>query len=73
MVPGEKANGWTYAAQKNEERRTHPDLVAWEDLPEGEREKNLATVRQLPALLSRIGFEISRIDPAQEESSPTPA
>jgi hypothetical protein len=57
-----EANGWRYGKQKDNERRIHPDLVAWEALEDTEREKNLAFVRQLPALLARVGFQIDRME-----------
>jgi hypothetical protein len=52
--------GWNYGEQRDEKKRTHPDLAPWDDLPEREREKNLVMVRQLPVLLARIGFQIER-------------
>lgn len=55
-----EANGWVYGKQRDEKSRTHPDLVPWDELPEGEQEKNLTVVRQIPALLARIGFQIER-------------
>jgi predicted ThiF/HesA family dinucleotide-utilizing enzyme len=56
-----EADGWIYGEQRDENKRTHPDLVSWDDLPEGEREKNLTMVRQMPALLARVGFQIDRV------------
>jgi hypothetical protein len=56
-----EADGWIYGEQRDENKRTHPDLVSWDDLPEGEQEKNLAVVQQMPALLARIGFQIDRV------------
>lgn len=56
-----EADGWIYAEERDNEKRLHPDLVPWEELPEVEREKNLKVIRQLPALLARIGFEIGPI------------
>jgi TrkA-N domain/RyR domain len=62
-----EADGWIYDTQRDENKRTHPDLVSWNDLPEGEREKNLAVACHLPALLARIGFQIDRVaDPGIE-------
>lgn len=55
-----QADGWTYGEKRDDQQRTHPDLLPWEDLPAGEREKNYAMLRQLPALLARIGFQIER-------------
>ena len=62
-----ESDGWTYGEQRDENKRTHPDLVSWDNLPEGEREKNLTVVRQIPALLARIGFQIDRLaDPGSK-------
>jgi len=55
-----QAGGWRAGKQKDEKSRLHPDLVPWEDLPELEREKNRKMVRQLPALLARIGYQIDK-------------
>jgi hypothetical protein len=57
-----EADGWRFGPQRDEKQRTHPDLVSWEALDVDEREKNLAFVRQLPALLARIGFQIDRVE-----------
>jgi hypothetical protein len=63
-----EADGWIYGEQRDENKRTHPDLIIWNDLPEGEREKNLAVVRQMPALLARIGFQIDHVaDPGSKK------
>jgi predicted ThiF/HesA family dinucleotide-utilizing enzyme len=56
-----EADGWIYGEQRDENKHTHPDLVSWDDLPQEEREKNLAVVRQMPALLARVGFQIDRV------------
>ena len=57
-----EADGWIYGEQRDENKHTHPDLVSWDDLPEGEREKTLAVVRQIPAMLARVGFQIDRVE-----------
>jgi hypothetical protein len=56
-----EADGWTFGRKRDEKSRTHPDLVPWDELPEGEREKNRAVVRQIPPLLARIGFQIDQV------------
>ncbi len=56
-----EADGWVYGKQRDNKSRTHPDLVPWDELPEEEKEKNLAVVRQLPALLAQIGFQIDKV------------
>ncbi len=55
-----QADGWKYGSQKNEKKRLHPDLVAWNELPESERQKNRLMVSRLPVLLARIGFQIDK-------------
>jgi hypothetical protein len=60
-VDDRRRQGWKYAAgPKDAHRRTHPSMVAWECLPESEKEKDRDTVRHLPALLARTGLQIYR-------------
>ncbi len=55
--------GWTHApGPKNLERKTSPALVAWEELPETEKEKDRATAGQLPACLARASFQVYRLE-----------
>jgi hypothetical protein len=55
--------GWSYAPPpRNDEEKTHPCLVPWEELPEAEKDKDRQAVRQIPGLLARMGFEISKLD-----------
>ncbi len=54
--------GWIFApGPKNMKKKTHPDLVEWERLPEPEKEKNRAPVRELPIFLTRAGYRIDRL------------
>jgi hypothetical protein len=54
-----KSQGWRQKdGPKDERLRTHPDLVKWEQLPEPEREKNRAPMRDLPRILHEAGFLI---------------
>ncbi len=53
-----RASGWRWGPQKDKAKRTHPDLVPWEGLPEEERNKDRVFIRQLPSLLARLGFQI---------------
>lgn len=57
-----RRKGWVFApGSKNTNKKTHPDLVEWEHLPESEKEKNRAPVRELPAFLIRAGYRIDRL------------
>lgn len=55
-----RKQGWKLG-QRDEKRKTNPYLVAWEQLPEDERELNRSLVRDIPALLARAGFEVYRL------------
>jgi hypothetical protein len=53
--------GWSYApGPRDDAQKTHAALLTWNDLPEEEKEKNRAVVRELPAFLARAGLEIRR-------------
>ncbi|MEW6386502.1 MAG: RyR domain-containing protein [Thermodesulfobacteriota bacterium] len=55
--------GWSYAPPpRNDEKKTHPCLVPWEQLPEEEKDKDCQAVRQIPVLLSEMGFEIYKME-----------
>ena len=54
------AQGWTYGEQRNDELKTHPCLVAYEDLPEDEREYDRNTSTETLKLIMKLGFKISR-------------
>ncbi len=61
-VEERRMNGWTYApAPKNIKKKTTPYLVTWEELTEDIKELDRNTVRDLPGLLARIGFQIYRL------------
>jgi len=56
-----RRGGWGFApVSKNTKKKTHPDLVEWDHLPEPEKEKNRAPVRELPTFLTRAGYRIDR-------------
>jgi hypothetical protein len=55
------ARGYTYGPEKDD--RHHPDLVDWEHLTDGAREKDRAAVRQIPRILRQAGFQILRLPP----------
>ncbi len=52
-----KDDGWTHG-ERNDEKKTHPCLLTWEELPENEKDKDRNAVRNIPNLLASINFEI---------------
>lgn len=54
------AQGWTYGEQRNDERKTHPCLVPYEELPEGEKAYDRDTSVGTLKLILKLGFKIGR-------------
>jgi hypothetical protein len=53
--------GWTYApAPKDPERRTHPDLIPYDQLADEVKELDRIVVRRLPQLFAASGYAIRR-------------
>lgn len=53
--------GWNYKpGPRDTKKKTHPALLPWPELPEEEKEKNRVSTRELPVLLARAGFQLSR-------------
>jgi hypothetical protein len=59
-VQERRREGWAYGEERDDNRKVHPSLVLWENLPEGEKEKNREFIRNLPRVLARSGFQIQR-------------
>lgn len=55
-----KREGWIFAQERDDGKKRHPSLVPWDDLPEDEKEKNRAFIRDFPRVLARAGFQIQR-------------
>lgn len=53
------SQGWTYGEQRNDELKTHPCLVPYEDLPEEEKEYDRNTSIGTLKLIMKLGFNIS--------------
>ena len=52
--------GWTYGEQRNDELKTHPCLIPYEDLPESEKEYDRNTSIGTLKLIMKLGFKISK-------------
>ena len=50
--------GWTYGEQRNDELKTHPCLIPYEELPEEEREYDRNTAIGTLKLIMKLGFRI---------------
>jgi hypothetical protein len=59
-VAARALGGWRYAAQRDDDRMLHPDLVPYVDLTEAARQKDRDEVRTLPALAALAGEALKR-------------
>jgi hypothetical protein len=51
---------WTLGPEKDERARTSPSLVSWDELSDRDREYDRALVREMPAMLAKVGFRVVR-------------
>jgi len=52
------ADGWRYGPERSDTERTHPDLVPYVDLSEGEKEYDRVTVLGTVRAILALGFAI---------------
>lgn len=57
---GRMAEGWTWGEQRDDQRKTHPCLVPYEELPDAEREYDRQTAVQTLKLILKLGFKIHK-------------
>ena len=58
------SQGWTYGEQRNDELKTHPCLVPYEELPEEEKVFDRNTSIGTLKLIMKLGFKILSISEA---------
>lgn len=52
--------GWTYGEKRNDEKKEHPCLVAYEELPEEEKDYDRNTAAETLKMILKLGFRIDR-------------
>lgn len=57
---GRIADGWTYGPVRNDERREHPCLLPYEELPESEKEYDRSTALETLRLIVKLGYRIGK-------------
>lgn len=57
---GRMAEGWTWGEERDDQRKTHPCLVPYEELPDAEREYDRQTAVQTLKLILKLGFKIHK-------------
>ena len=59
------AEGWRPGPARSEEKREHPCLVPYEELPENERDYDRNTALQTLKVIVALGFHIEKTDAAK--------
>ena len=54
-------SGWRYGPVRDNEKKLHPFMIAYGDLPESEKDKDRVAVRSYPHQVRVAGLEIVRI------------
>ena len=57
---GRIASGWVYGEQRSDENKTTPCLVAYDELPESEKEYDRNTALETLKLIVALGYEIRK-------------
>lgn len=52
--------GWTWGKQRDDKRKTHPDLVPYDELTEEEKDYDRDTSMETIKLILKLGFKISK-------------
>ncbi len=50
--------GWVYGAKRDDEKKTHPDLISYDELPESEKEYDRKSVVETLKSIVALGYEI---------------
>ena len=54
--------GWTYGPERSDERKEHPCLVSYADLPEAERQYDRNTAIGTLKLIHKLGYRIIKVE-----------
>lgn len=54
------SQGWKYGKKRDDEKKTHPCLVPYDELPEEEKEYDRNTSIETLKLILKLGFKVSK-------------
>ena len=57
---GRISEGWSYGTELNHEKKNHPDLILYEELPESEKVYDRNTAMETLKLIFALGYEIKK-------------
>lgn len=53
-------DGWKWGPERNDQKRTHPCLIPYDELPESEKEYDRGTVTQTIKMILYLGYKIQK-------------
>jgi ryanodine receptor 2 len=53
--------GWRHGSMRNDDKKEHPDLVDYDDLPESEKDYDRKSVLETIKAVIALGYEIRRL------------
>ena len=57
---GRIREGWTYGPRRSDEKKTHPCLVPYDQLPDSEKEYDRTTATETLKLILALGYTIEK-------------
>ena len=57
---GRLDEGWAYGKVRDDNRKTHPCLISYEELPEIEKDYDRNTSMETLKVLTKLGYKISK-------------
>ena len=51
-------DGWKYGEERNDEKKLHPCLIPYEELPESEKDYDRGTSMQTLKLILKLGYRL---------------
>lgn len=64
------AEGWTYGPRRDDEAKTHPGLVPYDELSESEKEYDRQTALEAIRAILALGYRITPPDQANAPNDP---
>jgi hypothetical protein len=55
------SQGWVFGPVRDNARRTHPDMVDWDELSDRIKQLDRDVILNMPALIKKAGFRLRRI------------
>jgi hypothetical protein len=52
------STGWSYGSVRDNDKKIHPLLVDWDQLPDAEKQKDVNVVNNIIPLLKSIGLRV---------------